>query len=139
MKEGIIYKAEELYKLGYNSSQAVCAAFADYYKIDRDTALMMASSFGHGTSRLKGMCGAADALVILSGFEKKNIFPNDPELRDENYEMVQKLIEEFRKRNGSVLCTDLRDCERSNCDRRRNCLDLVKGAVEIYADYIGLK
>ena len=38
MKKAIIYKAGELYKLGYNSSQAVCGALAGYYGLDQETA-----------------------------------------------------------------------------------------------------
>ncbi len=137
MKQAIIYKATELYKLGYNSSQAVCAAFAEYYGIDRDIALQMASSFGDGTSHLGGTCGAADALVILSGFEKKNVIPDDPQTREDNYKMVQALIAEFKRRHGSIFCKDLRGNYEPKC--LAYCLKLVQSSVEIYADHIGLK
>ena len=64
MKAALIFKAGELYELGCNSSQAVCGALAGHYGLDQETAFRMASSFGDGTSRLRGTCGAADALVI---------------------------------------------------------------------------
>ena len=70
MKAALIFKAGELYELGCNSSQAVCGALAGHYGLDQETAFRMASSFGDGTSRLRGTCGAADALVIMAGFEK---------------------------------------------------------------------
>ena len=62
MKAALIFKAGELYELGCNSSQAVCGALAGHYGLDQETAFRMASSFGDGTSRLRGTCGAADAL-----------------------------------------------------------------------------
>ena len=67
MKAALIFKAGELYELGCNSSQAVCGALAGHYGLDQETAFRMASSFGDGTSRLRGTCGAADALVIMAG------------------------------------------------------------------------
>ena len=60
MKAALIFKAGELYELGCNSSQAVCGALAGHYGLDQETAFRMASSFGDGTSRLRGTCGAAD-------------------------------------------------------------------------------
>ena len=58
MKAALIFKAGELYELGCNSSQAVCGALAGHYGLDQETAFRMASSFGDGTSRLRGTCGA---------------------------------------------------------------------------------
>lgn len=100
MKKAIIYKAGELYKLGYNSSQAVCGALAGYYGLDQETAFKMASSFGDGTSRMEGTCGAADALVIMAGFEKDTSIPGDLKTREENYRMVRDLVSEFKKNTG---------------------------------------
>ena len=77
MKAALIFKAGELYELGCNSSQAVCGALAGHYGLDQETAFRMASSFGDGTSRLRGTCGAADALVIMAGFEKDTSIPGD--------------------------------------------------------------
>ena len=136
VKESLGYKAEELYRLGYNSAQTVCATFADHYRIDRETALMMGSPFGDGTSRLDGTCGAADALVILSGFEKTNVLPGDGNARESNYRMVRELIGEFKRRYGSVFCRELRN---GQCKCTEKCLKYVTGAVEIYADYIGIE
>lgn len=79
MKAALIFKAGELYELGCNSSQAVCGALAGHYGLDQETAFRMASSFGDGTSRLRGTCGAADALVIMAGFEKDTSIPAIPE------------------------------------------------------------
>ena len=131
MKAALIFKAGELYELGCNSSQAVCGALAGHYGLDQETAFRMASSFGDGTSRLRGTCGAADALVIMAGFEKDTSIPGDTGTREENYRMVRELVAEFKRRHGSVFCATL--CGK---DRKR-CRKLVESAVEIYADYLG--
>ena len=134
MKAALIFKAGELYELGCNSSQAVCGALAGHYGLDQETAFRMASSFGDGTSRLRGTCGAADALVIMAGFEKDTSIPGDTGTREENYRMVRELVAEFKRRHGSVLCATL--CGPAGKDRKR-CRRLVESAVEIYADYLG--
>ena len=122
MKAALIFKAGELYELGCNSSQAVCGALAGHYGLDQETAFRMASSFGDGTSRLRGTCGAADAI------------PGDTGTREENYRMVRELVAEFKRRHGSVFCATL--CGPAGKDRKR-CRKLVESAVEIYADYLG--
>ena len=89
---------------------------------------------GDGTSRLRGTCGAADALVIMAGFEKDTSIPGDTGTREENYRMVRELVAEFKRRHGSVFCATL--CGPAGKDRKR-CRRLVESAVEIYADYLG--
>ena len=123
MKAALIFKAGELYELGCNSSQAVCGALAGHYGLDQETAFRMASSFGDGTSRLRGTCGAADALVIMAGFEKDTSIPGDTGTREENYRMVRELVAEFKRRHGSVFCATL--CGPAGKDRKR-CRDSSK-------------
>lgn len=123
MKAALIFKAGELYELGCNSSQAVCGALAGHYGLDQETAFRMASSFGDGTSRLRGTCGAADALVIMAGFEKDTSIPGDTGTREENYRMVRELVAEFKRRHGSVFCATL--CGPAGKDRKR-CRKLVE-------------
>ena len=92
MKAALIFKAGELYELGCNSSQAVCGALAGHYGLDQETAFRMASSFGDGTSRLRGTCGAADALVIMAGFEKDTSIPGGKD-RKRCRKLVESAVE----------------------------------------------
>ena len=46
-------KAMQLFKEGYNCSQAVVLAFEDLYDMDRETAAKFSSAFGGGLSRLR--------------------------------------------------------------------------------------
>lgn len=134
MKKSLIFKAGELFKLGYNSSQAVCGAIAGHYGLDQKTAFKMASSFGEGTSRMGGTCGAIEALIIMAGFEKDSGFPDDVESREATFKMVRDLIAEFKEKNGSVFCEKLRGRGENG---RAECLKLVESAAAVYADYMG--
>ena len=48
-----IEKAIELFKKGYNCSQAVVTAFADMYGFTEEQALKMSASFGGGIGRMR--------------------------------------------------------------------------------------
>ncbi|MBQ4106273.1 MAG: C_GCAxxG_C_C family protein [Lentisphaeria bacterium] len=60
-------QARENFLNGANCAQAVLAAFADEAGIDRDTALKIGSGLGGGMGRLREVCGAFSAAVIVAG------------------------------------------------------------------------
>lgn len=106
LKERII-KAGELFRSGYNCSQSVVTAFADMYGFTEEQALHMSASFGGGIGRMRMTCGAACGLFMLAGLEKCALEGKDRESKAANYALVQQLAEEFKRRNGSLICTEL--------------------------------
>lgn len=48
-------KAKELFKSGYNCSQAVLGVFCEELGLDFETAMKIASSFGGGMGRMRGL------------------------------------------------------------------------------------
>jgi C_GCAxxG_C_C family probable redox protein len=81
--------AVELFKSGYNCSQAVVAAFADLYGLSREEALKVSASFGGGIGRMRETCGAACGLFILAGLKFGTTVASDSEGKAENYRIVQ--------------------------------------------------
>ena len=62
--------ARELFKEGYNCSQAVTLAFADELEtrgISREMAAGLASSFGGGLGRLREVCGCVSGMALVCG------------------------------------------------------------------------
>lgn len=106
LKERII-KAGELFRSGYNCSQSVVTAFADMYGFTEEQALHMSASFGGGIGRMRMTCGAACGLFMLAGLEKCALEGKDRENKAANYALVQQLAEEFKRRNGSLICAEL--------------------------------
>ena len=102
-----IARAVELFKMGYNCAQAVTAAFADEYGYTEEQALKMSASFGGGIGRMRETCGAACGMFILAGLETGCVDADDRQGKADNYAFVQKLAEEFRKENGSIICAEL--------------------------------
>lgn len=140
-------KAAELFKSGFNCSQSVFGAFADLYGIDSETALRISSSFGGGIGRMRQTCGAACGMFLLAGLETGTSDPADRTAKAENYETVQELAAEFKKRNGSLICAELLGLKKpeqthvpeertAEYYKKRPCVQMVEEAAKIYSEYL---
>ena len=100
-------KAKELFLEGYNCSQAVFAAYAERYHLDKELALKLSASFGGGMGRMREVCGAVSAMFMVAGMETGQVRPKDPEAKKANYDMVQKLAKRYKAEYGSIICKEL--------------------------------
>lgn len=143
-----IEKAVELFKEGYNCSQSVVAAFADLYGFTPEQALKVSASFGGGIGRMRQTCGAACGLFMLAGLETGCTEGKDREGKEANYKVVQELAEEFRKRNGSLICAELLglsktaptpatpEARTAEYYKKRPCVKMVEEAARIWCEYL---
>ena len=146
--EDRIQKAVELFKSGYNCSQAVVAAFADMYGFTEEQALKMSASFGGGIGRMRETCGAACGIFMLAGLEKGAIIPEDRDGKAANYALVQELAAEFKHRMGSINCGELLGLKKttpivstpekrtSQYYAKRPCVKTVEEAARIWIEYL---
>lgn len=101
-------RAVELFKQGFNCSQAVFASCADMYGItDEQLALRLSASFGGGIGRMRMVCGAASGMFLLAGLQNGSSTPHDNEGKMANYAYVQQLAGEFKGKYGSLICAEL--------------------------------
>lgn len=115
--------ARELFKQGYNCSQAVVGACADAFGLpDRSLAFRMAASFGGGIGRMRQTCGAACGMFLLEGLRSGSDKP-DREAKLRNYNRVQTLAAQFKEQNGALNCAELL------ANGKRPCADMVADAV----------
>ena len=148
MEKERIEKAVELFKEGFNCSQAVVGAFADKYGFTREQALKMSASFGGGIGRMRETCGAACGLFMLAGLETGCTDGSDRDGKAANYALVQELAEEFKQRNGALRCADLLGLSKkepvvSTPEARTNqyyakrpCVKMVEEAARIWCEYL---
>lgn len=148
MKEERIAQAVELFHQGFNCAQSVTAAFADIYGLTREQALLMSASFGGGIGRMRQTCGAACGMFILAGFETGTADGTNREAKAHNYAVVQQLAEEFRKRNGSIVCAELLGLSKNSPTpstpeqrttayyAKRPCAKMVEEGARIFAEYL---
>lgn len=141
-------RATDLFKQGYNCSQAVFAACADIYGVtDESLALRLSASFGGGMGRMRMVCGAASGMFMLAGLQNGSSTPHDQEGKMANYAFVQQLAGEFKSRYGSLICAELLGLAPKPQDpkpeertpqyyEKRPCSEMVAQAVRIYLQNI---
>ena len=137
-------RAVELFKQGFNCSQAVYASCADLYGVtDEQLALRLSASFGGGMGRMRLVCGAASGMFMLAGLHNGSSTPHDNEGKMKNYAFVQQLAGEFKGKYGSLICAELlglapkpeepKPAERTQqYYEKRPCSEMVAEAVRIY-------
>lgn len=142
-------KAEELFREGYNCTQAVILAFADKLDADKNTLLLIASSFGGGMARMREVCGAISAMFMVIGLKQGFASPKDIEGKAEHYKNLQRLAEEFKNENGDIKCRDLLGLpigpdiptpskRTKEYYKKRPCVELVRSAADILARELNL-
>ncbi|MBQ1928609.1 MAG: C_GCAxxG_C_C family protein [Clostridia bacterium] len=143
-------KAKELFERGYNCSQAVLLAFADKFGMDFQTAQKISATFGGGMGRMREVCGAVSGMLMVLGLATNEYAPSDTAKKAEQYKAVQQLANEFRKKNGSIICRDLLGLSQSGEKisvptpsertdeyyKKRPCALLVQDAAEILENYL---
>ncbi len=140
-------KAKELFKRGYNCSQAVVGAFAEELGMDKEALLRLSSSFGGGMGRLREVCGAVSGMFMVAGLKYGYASPDAKEEKGEHYARIQEMAKAFTKENGSIICRELLGTgtktespvpsdRTDNYYKTRPCADLVADAAKILEEYI---
>ena len=141
-------RAMELFRNGYNCSQAVLLAFCPELNMERETAAAIASSFGGGIGRLREVCGAFSGMAMVAGLKKGYTDPKSREDKARHYQLIQELAERFRRENGSIVCRELLSLppgadppvpsERTaEFYKKRPCVELVGCGARIAAEVLG--
>lgn len=135
-------KAADLFKQGYNCSQAVLGAFCETCHLDFDEAMKLSSSFGGGMGRLREVCGAVSAMFMVAGLKYGSSDPQDKAAKARHYQLIQQLAEAFEKDNHSIICRELLGLQPGKDSpipeertegyyKKRPCVELVECAAQI--------
>ncbi len=100
-------RAEELFRMGYNCSQSVYAAFAEELGMSVEEAAKRASPFGAGFGKLREVCGAVSGMVLVLGDLCGYQDPTDAAGKQTLYALVQQMCGSFEASEGSLICRDL--------------------------------
>ena len=135
-------KAKALFLEGYNCSQAVAGAFCEEMGMDMETVAKMASSFGGGLGRMREVCGCVSGMALVAGVLYGYSDPKAREEKADHYKLIQELADEFRRKNGSIICRELLNGINSDKNpvpeertkeyyKKRPCAELAALAAEI--------
>jgi C_GCAxxG_C_C family probable redox protein len=142
--------AAEMFSQGYNCAQSVfgsCVGEA----MPRDLAVRIAQAFGGGVGRTGNLCGALTGALMALGLHYVPradaaaggaVLPlTDGAAKAQVYKKAKALMDEFARRNGSLMCRDLVGCDLMTPEGQRKfketdahnkiCMGLVRSAVEI--------
>ncbi len=110
---------------GFNCAQSVACAFCD--EADVGTVKSLARRYGGGAYKYCGaLMGAVTAMNYLSG----TLDPENPaDMEGKNAEAAARLLSEFKTKNGSVYCSELKG--RQTGIVLRSCRGCVEDAAEL--------
>ena len=138
--------AREYFTSGYNCAQSVFLTYAEKYGFDKETALKLSSSFGGGMGRMREVCGAVSAMFMIAGLENGYTENNNDEIKAEHYTRIQNLANEFKKKNGTIICRELLGVDAddnpipskrtSQYYEERPCEQLIADACNIIDEFI---
>lgn len=140
-------RAEELFRMGYNCSQSVFAAFADELGLSVEDAAKMASPFGAGFGKLREVCGAVSGMTMLAAYTDGYSKATDVEPKKALYGLIQKMCGEFEASEKSLICREMLGLEKGEdlaepavrteeYYSSRPCLAAVRKAAEIAENYL---
>ena len=138
-------RAAQLFLQGYNCAQAVAVAFSDLTGLSPELSAKMASSFGGGMGRMREVCGAVSGMLLVTSLLYGYDRSEDHQGKKDLYALVQSLAEQFRQKNGSIVCRELLKNPPSDPNpsprtaeyyRQRPCAAMVYTAAEILDAYV---
>lgn len=141
-------KAKNLFKKGYNCSQAVLGAWCEELGLDFSTAMRMSQTFGGGMGRMREVCGTCTGAFMVLGLKYGTADSTDMQRKKDVYEIVQRFAARFKEENGfnSIICRELlgltgtsrpKPAERTaEYYKKRPCVELVGLAAGLLDEFL---
>ncbi len=134
-------------KDNFSCSQAVLEVFCDDFGVDIMTARQLSAMFGGGLKR-GGICGVVTGGLMVLGLKYGQTVPNDMETKKASGPIAREFVSRFEAKDHRMDCETLLGVNTSTPEgaayakehdlHRVVCAGLVKDAVEILEDMLGL-
>ncbi len=144
-------RAKQNFLNGYNCAQAVAVAFSDLIGLDESEAARLTSGFGGGVGRMREVCGSISGMAFVMSALYGYDSPEAKAEKAQLYAEIQKLAEEFKRENGSIVCRELLGISDKGASspipeprtqayyKKRPCAELVEMSASILENYINSK
>ena len=99
--------AKEYMEANYNCAQSIVKAFAGETGMQENDLVHLAFPFGAGLGRQGLVCGALSGASMILGTKYGKLLQGKEAYRERIYGLTRKLLEQFKDKQGTILCKEL--------------------------------
>ena len=119
---------------GYNCAQIVLCSYAEELGIDEETLFRIAEGFGAGMGGMMQTCGAVTAMFMALGLANSSGDLQACDTKPQTMKKVRELAAEFEKKNGSIVCRELKGIDTGKV--LRSCDGCIEDGIRILGEYL---
>ena len=119
---------------GYNCAQIVLCSYAEELGIDEETLFRISEGFGAGMGGMMQTCGAVTAMFMALGLANSSGDLQACDTKPQTMKKVRELAAEFEKKNGSIVCRELKGIDTGKV--LRSCDGCIEDGIRILGDYL---
>ena len=119
---------------GYNCAQIVLCSYAEELGIDEETLFRISEGFGAGMGGMMQTCGAVTAMFMALGLANSSGDLQAWDTKPQTMKKVRELAAEFEKKNGSIVCRELKGIDTGKV--LRSCDGCIEDGIRILGEYL---
>lgn len=119
---------------GYNCAQIVLCSYAEELGIDEETLFRISEGFGAGMGGMMQTCGAVTAMFMALGLANSSGDLQACDTKQQTMKKVRELAAEFEKKNGSIVCRELKGIDTGKV--LRSCDGCIEDGIRILGEYL---
>ena len=119
---------------GYNCAQIVLCSYAEELGIDEETLFRISEGFGAGMGGMMQTCGAVTAMFMALGLANSSGDLQACDTKPQTMKKVRELAAEFEKKNGSIVCRELKGIDTGKV--LRSCDGCIEDGIRILGEYL---
>ena len=119
---------------GYNCAQIVLCSYAEELGIDEERLFRISEGFGAGMGGMMQTCGAVTAMFMALGLANSSGDLQACDTKPQTMKKVRELAAEFEKKNGSIVCRELKGIDTGKV--LRSCDGCIEDGIRILGEYL---
>ena len=119
---------------GYNCAQIVLCSYAEELGIDEEPLFRISEGFGAGMGGMMQTCGAVTAMFMALGLANSSGDLQACDTKPQTMKKVRELAAEFEKKNGSIVCRELKGIDTGKV--LRSCDGCIEDGIRILGEYL---
>lgn len=119
---------------GHNCAQIVLCSYAEELGIDEETLFRISEGFGAGMGGMMQTCGAVTAMFMALGLANSSGNLQACDTKPQTMKKVRELAAEFEKKNGSIVCRELKGIDTGKV--LRSCDGCIEDGIRILGEYL---